>query len=91
MPPRRRAADRPAVRAIGIVACLALAASLGYTFVHALVEGTDDVDPLFFGLQSMASLLFLLYSIRLKNRIFVVANAVALANAAGTLALVLLA
>lgn len=90
MPPKRRAGDRPAVRAIGIVACIALAASLGYTFVHALVEGADDVDPLFFGLQSLASLLFLLYSIRLKNRVFVVANAVALLNAAGTLLVVAL-
>jgi lipid-A-disaccharide synthase-like uncharacterized protein len=88
MPPRRRASDRPTVRAIGIIACLVLAGSLTYTFVRSLVDGPEGVDPLFFGLQATASLLFLLYSLRLRNRIFVAANAVALLNAAGTLAVV---
>ncbi|MEW5927009.1 MAG: hypothetical protein AB1941_05980 [Gemmatimonadota bacterium] len=85
MPPQRRASDRKSVQVIGWIACLALAGSLTYTFVRALTEGPDQVDPLFFGMQTLASLLFLVYSVRLKNRIFVAANAVALVNAAGTL------
>jgi lipid-A-disaccharide synthase-like uncharacterized protein len=89
MPPKRRASDKPAVRAIGIIACVVLAASLTYTFVRSLIVGAEGVDPLFFGLQVAASFLFLLYSIWLKNRIFIVANAVALFNAMGTLLLIL--
>jgi lipid-A-disaccharide synthase-like uncharacterized protein len=85
MPPKRRASDRKSVQVIGWIACLALAGSLTYTFVRALTEGPDQVDPLFFGMQTLASLLFLVYSVRLKNRIFVAANAVALFNAIGTL------
>lgn len=85
MPPQRRASDRKSVQVIGWIACLALAGSLTYTFVRALTEGPDQVDPLFFGMQTLASLLFLVYSVRLKNRIFVAANAVALVNAVGTL------
>jgi lipid-A-disaccharide synthase-like uncharacterized protein len=86
-PPRRRASDRTAVRLVGWVACLALAASLTYTFVRALIEGPATVDPLFFALQTLASLLFLVYSVRLRNRVFIAANSVALLNAAGTLML----
>lgn len=85
MPPKRRASDRTWVRVIGWMACFALAASLTYTFVRALREGPGGVDPVFFGLQAAASTLFLVYSIRLRNRVFIVANAVAVANAAGTL------
>lgn len=85
MPPKRRSSDRKSVQVIGWIACLALAGSLTYTFVRALTEGPDQVDPLFFGMQTLASLLFLVYSVRLKNRIFVAANAVALFNAVGTL------
>lgn len=85
MPPQRRAADRKSVQVIGWIACLALAGSLTYTFIRALTQGPDQVDPLFFGMQTLASLLFLVYSVRLKNRIFVAANAVALVNAVGTL------
>lgn len=87
MPPQRRASDRTSVQVIGWIACLALAGSLTYTFVRALLEGPGGVDPLFFGMQTVASFLFLLYSLRLGNRIFVAANAVALANALGTLVL----
>ena len=83
--PERRASDRKGVKVLGWVACLALAASLTYTFVKALVEGPGEVDPLFFALQTLASLLFLVYSLRLKNRVFVAANCVALVNAIGTL------
>lgn len=85
MPPQRRASDRKSVQVIGWIACLALAGSLTYTFVRALVDGPDQVDPLFFAMQTLASLLFLVYSVRLKNRIFVAANTVALVNAVGTL------
>jgi lipid-A-disaccharide synthase-like uncharacterized protein len=85
MPPKRRASDRKSVQVLGWIACLALAGSLTYTFVRALTQGPDQVDPLFFGMQTLASLLFLVYSVRLKNRIFVAANAVALFNAVGTL------
>ncbi len=85
MPPQRRASDRKSVQVIGWIACLALAGSLTYTFVRALVDGPGQVDPLFFAMQTLASLLFLVYSVRLKNRIFVAANTVALVNAVGTL------
>jgi lipid-A-disaccharide synthase-like uncharacterized protein len=73
------------VKVVGWVACLALAASLTYTFVRALTKGPDQVDPLFFACQTLASLLFLVYSLRLRNPVFVAANSVALLNAAGTL------
>lgn len=88
MPPQRRVSDRKSVKVVGWIACAALAVSLTYTFVRALLEGPAEVDPLFFALQTVASLLFLVYSVRLGNRIFVAANAVALFNAAGTLLLV---
>lgn len=91
MPPQRRAADRRPVKLIGWAACLVLAGSLTYVFVRALAEGPGDVDPLFFGLQTMASLLFLVYSVKLRNAVFIVANAVAVVNATGTLLLGLLA
>lgn len=85
MPPQRRTSDRKSIQVLGWIACLALAGSLTYTFVRALVDGPGMVDPLFFAMQTLASLLFLVYSVRLKNRIFVAANAVALVNAVGTL------
>ena len=91
MPPKRRASDVKWVQIVGWIACFALAGSLTYTFVKALTEGAGEIDPLFFGMQTMASLLFLIYSLRLKNRIFVAANSVALANAIGTLVLALMA
>ena len=91
MPPNRRASDRLGVKIVGWVACLALAASLTYTVVKALTEGPGQVDPLFFAMQTLASLLFLVYSLRLKNRIFVAANSVALLNAIGTLVVALAA
>ncbi|HEU0076504.1 MAG TPA: hypothetical protein VFQ76_02575 [Longimicrobiaceae bacterium] len=67
------------------MACITLAVSLTYTFVHALTQGPGKVDPLFFAMQTLASTLFLVYSIRLRNRIFIAANAVAVVNAVGTL------
>ena len=76
---------------VGWAACVVLAGSLTYTFVRALTEGPQGIDPLFFGLQTLASTLFLVYSLRLKNRIFVVANVVAVANAVGTLVVALTA
>lgn len=85
MPPTRRAGDHGWVKIVGWVACLALAASLTYTFVAALTGKQQEIDPVFFGMQALASLLFLVYSLRLKNRIFVAANSVAVLNAAGTL------
>ncbi len=85
MPPKRRTSDRRSVQVTGWIACLALAGSLTYTFVRALVDGPGQVDPLFFAMQTLASLLFLVYSVRLGNRIFVAANTVALVNAIGTL------
>ena len=85
MPPKRRASDRTSVKVLGWVACLVLAGSLTYTFVRALAEGPGQVDPLFFALQAVASLLFLAYSLKVKNRVFVAANSVAVLNAAGTL------
>lgn len=91
MPPQRRASDKRWVKMVGWAACLALAGSLTYTFVRALVDGPGDVDPLFFALQSVASTLFLVYSLRLRNRIFIAANTVAVANALGTLVLALMA
>ena len=91
MPPQRRASDRRWVKMVGWAACIALAGSLTYTFVRALAEGPADVDPLFFGLQAVASTLFLVYSVRLRNRIFIAANTVAVANALGTLVIALLA
>lgn len=89
MPPQRRASDRRSVKIVGWIACLALAGSLTYTFIKALTEGPQGIDPLFFALQTVASLLFLVYSLRLRNRIFVAANTVALVNALGTLVLTL--
>lgn len=89
MPPARRVSDRPWVQGVGWAACLALAASLTYTFVRAATDPTHRVDPLFLGLQAAASLLFLVYSLRVRSRVFIAANAVALLNAAGTLAVVL--
>lgn len=85
----RRKADRTSVKLIGWIACLVLSASLVYVFVNSLKEGTDDVDPVFLALQVVASVLFLLYALRLKNRVFVTANLVAIASAAGTLVLML--
>lgn len=89
MPPKRRAADRGWTKIVGWVACIALAGSLTYTFVRALAEGPHDIDPLFFAMQTVASTLFLVYSVRLRNGIFIAANTVAVLNAAGTLVLVL--
>lgn len=67
------------------VACLVLAGSLTYAFASSLVAGPQTVDPWFFAFQTLASLLFLLYSLELGNRIFVAANAVALLNAVATM------
>ena len=89
MPPKRRAADKRWVQVMGWIGCLTLAGSLTYTFIKALTEGAGDIDPLFFGLQTVASFFFLLYSLRLKNRIFVAANCVALLNAVGTMVVAL--
>lgn len=83
----RRVSDRKAVQLIGWMACIVLSGSLIYTFVKSMKEGTQAVDPWFFAAQTLASLLFLLYSLRLKNMVFVTANAVAIASAAGTLLL----
>jgi hypothetical protein len=91
MPPQRRESDKRWVKMVGWAACLALAGSLTYTFVRALTDGPEHVDPLFFGLQSVASALFLVYSLRLRNGIFIAANTVAVANALGTLVVALLA
>ena len=90
MPPQRRASDKRWVRAVGWLACGALAGSLTYTFVRALTEGAHGIDPVFFGMQAVASALFLVYSIRLRNGIFIAANTVAVLNALGTLAVALL-
>ena len=89
--PERRASDRKGVKVVGWIACIALAASLTYTFVKALTQGPEEVDPVFFAMQSLASLLFLVYSLKLKNPVSVAANCVALANAAGTLVVATLA
>ena len=91
MHPQRRASDRGWVRTVGWMACLALAGSLTYTFIRAVSEGPEDVDPVFFALQALASTLFLVYSVRLRNRIFIAANTVAVLNAVGTLAVALAA
>lgn len=91
MPPQRRASDKRWVKVVGWMACMALAGSLTYTFVRALTEGPQDVDPLFFGMQSVASTLFLVYSVRLRNGIFIAANTVAVLNALGTLVVALAA
>lgn len=87
---KRRASDTASTKALGWMACILLSGSLIYTFVRSAKEGTSDVDPVFFALQTIASTLFLLYSLRLKNRVFVTANAVAIACAAGTLLMKLL-
>jgi lipid-A-disaccharide synthase-like uncharacterized protein len=91
MPPKRRASDRGWVKGVGWVACIALAASLTYTFVRALIDGPQGVDPAFFAMQTLASTLFLVYSLRLRNAVFIAANTVAVLNALGTLAVALLA
>ncbi len=85
MPQNRRASDRRWVKLVGWAACLALAGSLTYTFVRSLSAEAEPIDPVFYGMQVMASLLFLVYSVRMRNRIFVVANSVAVLNALGTL------
>lgn len=90
MVPKRRAADKRWVEVVGWIGCLTLAGSLTYTFIKALSEGGQEIDPLFFALQTVASFFFLLYSLRLKNRIFVAANSVALLNAVGTMVVALL-
>lgn len=79
------------MRVVGWLACFVLATSLTYTFVRALLHGPQGVDPLFFGMQAAASLLFLVYSVRIRSRIFIAANMVALFNAVGTLAVFALA
>lgn len=83
-------AEKPSTKALGWLACLLLSGSLIYTFIRSAKEGAGDVDPWFFGAQTLASTLFLFYSLKLKNRVFVTANAVAIASAAGTLLLKLL-
>jgi lipid-A-disaccharide synthase-like uncharacterized protein len=85
----RRKEDRKSVKVLGWIACIVLSGSLIYVFVRSLAQGTDEVDPVFLSLQSLASGLFLLYAVRLKNRVFITANVVALASAAGTLLLML--
>ena len=88
MPPQRRASDKRWVQLVGWIACFTLAGSLTYTFVRSLIQGPEGIDPVFFGLQTFASLLFLVYSLKLGNKIFVAANAVAMLNAIGTLVVV---
>ena len=85
----RRASDVKWVKLVGWAACLALAASLTYTFISSLSSESKPIDPWFFGMQVTASLLFLVYSIRLRSRIFVVANSVAVLNGMGTLVVAL--
>jgi len=87
MPPERRLADRQSVKVLGWIACVVLSGSLIYVFVRSLVDGPGEVDPVFLTLQTLASLLFLVYSLRVKNRVFVTANGVALLSAVGTLVL----
>jgi lipid-A-disaccharide synthase-like uncharacterized protein len=87
MPPERRLADRQSVKLLGWLACMVLSGSLIYVFVRSLVEGPDGIDAVFLALQTLASSLFLVYSLRIKNRAFVTANGVALLSAAGTLVL----
>ena len=91
MPPKRRTADRKSVKILGWVACLVLSGSLIYVFVRSLIDGPADVDPVFLALQTLASALFLAYSLRLKNRVFVTANGVAILSAVGTLVLLVTA
>ena len=85
----RRASDLMWVKIVGWAACLALAGSLTYTFITSLRSDSAPIDPVFFGMQVVASFLFLVYSIRMRNRIFVVANSVAVLNALGTLVVAL--
>jgi lipid-A-disaccharide synthase-like uncharacterized protein len=85
----RRASDRKWVKLVGWAACLALAGSLTYTFISSLTSESTPIDPVFFGMQVTASLLFLIYSIRMRSRIFVVANSVAVLNGIGTLVVAL--
>jgi lipid-A-disaccharide synthase-like uncharacterized protein len=80
-------AEKPSTKALGWFACLLLSGSLIYTFVRSAKEGAQEVDPWFFGAQTLASTMFLLYALRLRNRVFVTANAVAILSAAGTLLL----
>jgi len=84
---KRRLADRTSVQLIGWIACLMLSISLVYVFVRSMVNGPDEVDPWFMALQVTASILFFLYALRLKNKVFITANLVAIASAAGTLVL----
>lgn len=88
---KRRKADRTSVAVVGWAACLVLSGSLIYTFIKALVHGPEKADPWFMAAQTLASLLFLVYSLRLKNVVFVTANAVAILAAVATLVLKLLA
>ena len=88
MPPKRRASDKKWVQIVGWVACFTLAGSLTYTFIRSLIEGPQGIDPLFFAFQTLASFLFLVYSVKLGNKIFVAANTVAMLNAMGTLIVV---
>jgi len=89
MAPKRRAADQKWVQVVGWMGCAALSVSLTYTFVRALTRGAEGIDPLFFAMQTMASLFFLVHAIRTHNRIYVAANCVALLNAVGTLVVAL--
>lgn len=89
MAPNRRASDKQWVKVMGWIGCVTLAVSLTYTFITALTRGTEGIDPVFFGMQTVASLFFLVYSLRMRNRIFVAANCVALLNAIGTLVVTL--
>lgn len=77
------------MKVLGWIACLVLSGSLVYVFLRSMKEGTDEVDPWFFAAQTIASTLFLVYALKLKNRVFVTANAVAIASALGTLLLML--
>jgi lipid-A-disaccharide synthase-like uncharacterized protein len=83
----RRSSDRKSVQMLGWAACLLLSGSLIYTFIRSAKDGGEKTDPWFFAAQTLASILFLLYSLKLKNRVFVTANAIAIASAAGTLLL----
>jgi len=85
----RRREDDVRVQAVGWAACLFLAISLGYAFLGSLVNGPEELDPYFFSGQAVASLLFLIYSVQLRNRVFIVANVIALLNAVGTVVVIL--
>lgn len=89
MSPKRRAGDTGWVKAIGWVACLTLAGSLTYTFISVLSGKDEGIDAFFFALQATASLLFLIYSVKIRSPVFVAANGVAVLNAVGTLLTVL--